>query len=456
MPTLNRRDFLKSCCAGAVVAGVGPAIMRVAFAEGTASPSDTLIVVFMRGGCDGLSLVPPVGGADRGHYEQARPDLQIPLSGTGAALPLSDSNGRWGLHPNATGLRDLYNSGHLAVVLGAGMPAPVTRSHFDAQTTMELGTPGLQGIGSGWLTRHLISVGLPSGLAIPAVSAGSLTSTSLISSSHAITMGSGNDFRVDSSAWGWNANDRYDPVPSGFAGLVETLPSLWNGNSALDQAGRQTLESLAVVRPMNFSNYSPANGAVYPDGEFSNQLKMLAQLIKAGVGLSVASIDVSSWDTHNGQSYQFNQMTGQLSQGLAAFYEDLAGSGGANYASRTSILVMSEFGRRVRQNDSNGTDHGYGNVMFALGGKVNGGHVYGLDEYGGLDDGQLFEGEDVEVTIDYRRVLSEALIRRQQNNHLGHVFPGYSGYSPLGIFQGTDIAPDYTDNWDRLFHNGFD
>ncbi|MGB8634451.1 MAG: DUF1501 domain-containing protein [Rhodanobacteraceae bacterium] len=458
MPTLNRRDFLKSCCAGAVVAGVGPGVMRLAFAEGNAGASDTLVVVFMRGGCDGLSLVPPTGGADRGHYEQARPDLQIPLSGTGAALPLGNSNGLWGLHPNASGLRDLYNAGHLAVVLGTGMPAPVTRSHFDAQATMELGTPGQQGIGSGWLTRHMTSMGLTPDLAIPGVSAGSMTATSLISGADAITMGSGNDFRIDTSAWGWNARDQYsgDP-PAGLNGLVETLPALWSGNSLLHEAGRHTLESLAVIRPMDFDNYTPANGASYPNDGFADQLQMLAQLIKAGVGLKIATIDLASWDTHNGQDYQFNQMTTRLSQSLTAFYTDLAGSGGANHADRTSIVVMSEFGRRVRQNGSNGTDHGYGNVMLALGGKVNGGQVYGLDEYAGLDDSQLFEGEDVPVTIDYRQVLSEAMIRRQGNNHLGYVFPGYSSYSPLGIFQGSDLPPDYSaTGWDELFTNGFD
>ncbi len=441
-----------------MVAGVGPGLMHLAFAEGSAGASDTLIVVFMRGGCDGLSLVPPIGGNDRAEYERARPDLAVPLSGTDAALPLANSNGHWGLHSRAGGLRDLYNSGHLAVVLGTGMPAPVTRSHFDAQATMELGTPGQQGIGNGWLTRHMASMGLAPNLVIPGVSAGSLTATSLISSSDAITMDDGEDFRIDSSAWGWNARDRYDPPPSGFNGLVETLPSLWSGNSMLDAAGRQTLESLAVVRPMDFDNYAPANGASYPDSGFADQLQMLAQLIKSGVGLKVATIEShGDWDTHNGQSYRFGGSVETLSQGLAAFYQDLAGSGGANYASSTSIVVMSEFGRRVRQNDSNGTDHGYGNVMLALGGTVNGGHVYGLSEYAGLADEQLFEGEDVEVTIDYRRVLSEAMIRRQGNNHLGYVFPGYGGYSPMGIFQGADIAPDYSaTGWDSLFTNGFE
>lgn len=456
MLKLDRRTFLKTCGCGALAAGLGPAGIRLAFGDPAAS-DDILIAVFMRGGCDGLNLVPPVGGNDRAYYEQARPTIQIKLAGADAALPLGNSNGRWGLHPKATQLRDLYQSGHLAVVIGAGMPAPVTRSHFDAQATMELGTPGAQGVGSGWLTRHLESTGLPGGLVIPAVSAGSLTSTSLISSTHAVTMGSGGDFRIDWSSWGWNARDHYNPPPAGFRGLVETLPDVWAGGTALEAAGRDTLAALATIRPMKFDDYTPANGASYPDTGFGNQLKMLAQLIKAGVGLRAAAIDVESWDTHNGQSYQFNSMTTSLSQGLGAFYTDLAGSGSANYISHVNMVVMSEFGRRVRENGSGGTDHGYGNVMLALGGAVNGGKVYGLDQFAGLADDALFEGEDVRVTIDYRRVLSEALIRRQRNNHLGHVFPGYSGYSPLGIFQGSDMAPDYDQSgWDGIFSSGFD
>ena len=453
---IDRRTFLKTCGCGAFAASLGSSGIRFAFGNPSAS-DDILIVVFMRGGCDGLSLVPPVGGNDRGHYEQARPDIQIKLSGANAALPLGNSNGLWGLHPMATSLHDLYQSGHLAIVVGAGMPAPVTRSHFDAQATMELGTPGAQGVGSGWLSRHLESSGLPGDLVIPAVSAGSLTSTSLISSTHAVTMGSGSDFRIEWSAWGWNARDHYDPPPAGFRGLVETLPDAWGGGGMLESAGRDTLAALATIRPMNFEGYAPANGAIYPETEFGNQLKMLAQLIKSGVGLRVATIDVQSWDTHNGQNYQFNTMTSSLSQGLGAFYDDLSGSGASNYISRVNIIAMSEFGRRVRENGSNGTDHGYGNVMLALGGAVNGGQVYGLDQFAGLADDELFEGEDVRVTVDYRRVLSEVLIRRQFNNHLGHVFPGYSGYTPLGIFQGADMVPDYDQGgWDSIFSSGFE
>lgn len=458
----DRRDFLKLCGAGALTAGVVPGA-RLAFGATNSNNYDTLIVVFLRGGCDGLSMIPPIGGNDRGYYEAARPDIRIPISGQYAAYPLANSGAGWGLHPRAPQLRDLYQSGKLAVVLGAGMPAPVTRSHFDAQQTMELGTPGQTGIGSGWLTRYLTSASLPANVTIPALSAGSLTSTSLIASAESITMSDGGDFRVDSSAWSWNAADHYNPTPpTGFRGLVETLPDLWNGSTALDAAGRQTLDALSIIRPMDFDAYAGANGSAYGTDGFSNQLKMIAQLIKADLGVRVVTIDLASWDTHEGQGVpnggydRYGNMVESLSTGLGAFYTDLAGAGANNFASRTSIVVMSEFGRRLRGNGSSGTDHGYGNMMMVLGGSVNGGSVYGLSEFAGLSGSALFEGEDVMVTTDLRRVLSEALIRRMQNNHLGSIFPGYANYSPMGIFQGADIPPDYTGGGDHVFGNSFE
>lgn len=467
MGSFDRRDFLKLCGAGALTAGLVPGA-RLAFAAPESNAYDTLIVVFLRGGCDGLSLVPPTGGNDRAYYEIARPDLTVPVSGSGAALGLANSGSGWGLHPRASALHGLYQANKLAVVLGAGMPSPVTRSHFDAQQTMEYGTPGSTGSATGWLTRYLTSANLPANITIPALSAGSITASSLIASTEAITMGNGNDFRIDSSAWPWNSRDRYRDdngninAPAGFRGLVEVLPDLWAGDSALEAAARQTFDALSIIRPMNFGAYAPGNGASYPTDSFGNQLKMIAQILKADLGLRVAAIDLGGWDTHNGQGVPtsgydpFGNTVESLARGLAAFYTDLDGAGAANYTSRTSIIVMSEFGRRMRQNGSDGTDHGYGNMMMALGGSVNGGRVYGLDVFAGLSDQALFEGEDVMVTTDFRRVLSEALIRRLANPRLGHIFPGYGGYSPLGIFQGTDLPPDYGGGQDPIFRSGFE
>ncbi|GMV32097.1 MAG: hypothetical protein AMXMBFR59_42220 [Rhodanobacteraceae bacterium] len=450
----DRRDFLKTCGASGAVALAGTS--KLAFAAPEANSYDTLVVVYLRGGMDGLTLFSPGGSnANRGAYETARPSIKVPLSGTGAGLAVSGD--QWRLHPRAAQLRDLYTGNKLAVVLGAGMPAPVTRSHFDAQVNMEVGLAG-QGGGVGWLTRVLETANLPGTVQIPAVSAGSITATSLLGSTETITLGNGADFRIDSGSWAWNVEpDFRTTAPPGARGIFSMLPELWSEAGAFEDAGRQTLDALNVIKPIDFGAYAAANGAVYESGSsFAQQLKMLAQLIKRDVGLRVATIDLGGWDTHDGQgnpanSYDyFGNKVEELSKALSAFYTDLNGAGAANYAATTNIVVMSEFGRRVRENDDGGTDHGYGNIMLALGGAVNGGQTFG--SFAGLATNQLFEGADVMVTTDYRRVLSEAVIRRLRNPNVYYAFPGYSGYTPLGIFQGTDLPP--TGN-DRIFANGF-
>lgn len=245
---------------------------------------------------------------------------------------------------------------------------------------------------------------------------------------------------------------------------METLPQLWSGDSVLEAAGRDALAALAQLRPLDFdlydptnhpNGYQPAGGANYGSSSFGVQLRNVAQMIKANLGLNVATIDIGGWDTHQSQgnpanSYDnFGNQVQTLSEGLSAFYTDLA-AGATNYMTRVSVVVMTEFGRRVRENSSGGTDHGYGSVMLVLGGSVNGGQVYG--NFLGLDQVNLFEYADVQVTTDYRRVLSEALIRRQGNPNIYYAFPGYSGYSPLGIFQGSDLPAS---DFDRIFANGF-
>ncbi|MGH8174565.1 MAG: DUF1501 domain-containing protein [Rhodanobacteraceae bacterium] len=469
MSHLHRRDFLRNCCVAAVAGGVGSrahAYFEPPPIVPATATQDTLIVVFLRGAMDGLSLLPPGASSPfRADYEANRSNTRVPTAGAGAALALPNTT--WGLHPRATGLQALYQANHLAFVVAAGQkqPDPVVRSHFEAQSNLEFGVGGGSGGGIGWLTRHLVSGGLPATVPLPATSMGSITASSLLGSTDAITMASGSDFRLDTFHWSWQNDD----AGHGQIGAVSRMNDLWTGNTRMELAGADTLASLALLRPIDFNlydannhpdGYQPSGGANYSlqyNSGFGAQLRNVAQLIKLNLGLRAVTIDLGNWDTHNGQgnpsqSYDwFGNQVESLSQGLSAFYTDLANDASGNLMQRVSVIVVSEFGRRVLENADSGTDHGYGNVMLALGGSVNGGTIYG--NFPGLDGASLYQGTDVDVTTDYRQVLSEALIRRMANPNIYYVFQNYSGYTPLGIFQGSDIPPS---NFDGIFDNGFD
>ena len=178
-------------------------------------------------------------------------------------------------------------------------------------------------------------------------------------------------------------------------------------------------------------------------------------MIKLDVGLRVATVDLGGWDTHNGQGDDgggyFYGAVQNLARGLAALYTDLDGSGANNYTRRLTVVVQSEFGRRLRQNADRGTDHGHGNFMMVLSGNATGG-IHGT--WPGLANGQLFDGADLEVTTDYRRVLSEVLIRRMCNAQLATIFPGYEGYEPLGVVSGEDMVPNADAS--TIFADGFE
>jgi len=456
---ISRRHFLRN---SALAAGA-MATTSIAFSPDLSAQSAnsirTLVYVFLRGAMDGLSLVVPTGsGADAVQYRSRRIATRMAMDdSTPARRPLVLNGGQpFGLHPAATGLRDLFNRAQspLAIIHGVGHldPATYNRSHFDAQEQVELGTPGLQALSHGWLSRHLVGTTRLPGAIFNAVAAASMPPHSLRGWPETV------------SVTGGSGTSGFHPDPSGSYATthLRALRTLYAGTGDLDIAAQSALDAVNVISGTNFAAYVPAGGAVYPNTGVANNLKLIATLVRAQIGLNVATVDVGGWDTHNGQgvptsSYDpYGNTVESLSNGLGAFYQDLAGTGVANFAQRTSIIVMSEFGRRLRMNGSGGTDHGYGNMMMVLGGSVNGGQVYGRQAFAGLAGEALFEGEDVRVTVDFRQVLSEALIRRAANNRLGYIFPGYAGYTPLGIFQGSDLPPDYSASFDRIFAGNFE
>lgn len=403
---LPRRQFLQGCSA-AIAAMAGARLTNLAFAKQD-NPSDTLVVIFLRGGWDALNVVPPIDGDDRGFYEKARPNIKV-----SNLLRLND---QFGLHPAMAPLHDLYQAGKAGVIHAVGLNYD-TRSHFDAQEYIELGTPGSKSTASGWITRHLQATGISS--ILPVISTTGQP-TSLLNFVPTVSVSTPDEF----SLWGNGLRDSH----------MNALRQLYTGDSLIHRAGARTLDALDIVRPLNGNSYQPSNGAYYNDDELGNQLKTIAQMIKLDVGLRVAAVDFGGWDTHeyqnSGNEGYMADLLNSLSSELANFYLDLD----SGYTDKLSVVVISEFGRRLVQNDSQGTDHGHGSVMLTLGGNVNGGQVFG--SFPGLHNDQLYDHADLAITTDYRSVLGELLTKRMGNADLESVFPGFSGsFNPLGIYR---------------------
>ncbi len=429
---MTRRQFMVGCSA-AIAAMAGSRITQLAMAspEGPdANTYETIVSVFLRGGMDGVNAVMPIDGAERGFYQTARSDLQVPVAGVagqylGAGqLAVGSLNGTtFGLHPGLQAFHRLFNQNALAIVHATGLIND-TRSHFDAMQFMETATPGIKTTGTGWMTRHLQTApGLPTGILIPALSAGSAPAMALMGREDLITMNGATGFDIGEP---WNTASQDD--------RRVVLRSMYSGANWMHVAGSKTLDAFDTIDAA-LGDYTPSPGATYvPYNGFSDQLKTIAQIVKANLGLRAATIDLGGWDTHESQQngggdprgYFLNALD-NLSRGLEAFYNDLSGSG---HHTRVTVVVMSEFGRRVVENNNRGTDHGHGNAMFVIGGSVNKG-LYG--SWPGLSTANLYDNADLAITTDYRTVLAEILTKRAGNPNINAIFPGYVPAAQLGI-----------------------
>jgi uncharacterized protein (DUF1501 family) len=401
----SRRLFLKS--SGLAIFGVGAApawLSRAVYAaDGPARRKKILIAIFQRGAVDGLNVVVPHGEPA---YYAMRPSIAIPQP-DGTAESAIDLDGTFGLHPSLAPLKPLYDAQHLAIIEAVGSPDP-TRSHFDAQDYMESGTPGMKGTADGWMNRALPKeTGKPS--PVRAVSLGSSLPRSLRGHNDAVAVNSLADFQVRDSRGASTFESMYDH----------------STDTVLHGTGKETFEAVRIIQGIQKQSYVPQNGAQYPNGRLAQSLRQIAQLIKADVGVEVAFADVGGWDTHVnevGQKPTVGVLANNLSEfggGLAAFYKDLG-----DRMEDVTVVTMSEFGRTARENGNRGTDHGHANVMFAMGGDVRGGKIYG--DWPGLKPEQLYENRDLNLTTDFRDVLGELVARHLGNTNLKTVFPGYS------------------------------
>ncbi|HEX4498047.1 MAG TPA: DUF1501 domain-containing protein [Thermoanaerobaculia bacterium] len=409
MPKLTRRAFLGGF--GALGAASLPSwFPRLAFAAPgrAAAQRETLVCLFLRGGADGVNVVVPFGDA---HYYENRPTIGIQEPGAGAGRAL-DLDGYFGFHPSLGALKEVWNDGGLAVVQAAGMPVN-NHSHFDSMDWMERGTPGERVLLSGWLGRHLAAVDPANTSPFRAIGFGDLVQASLRGTVPATALDSIADFHLQG----------FEDQVSRFQG---TLASLYSGTTFLDVQALQTFGAVDRLAAVDPGQYAPANGATYPDSDFGNAMKQIGQLIKADLGLEVACVDLGGWDMHDTENDQMPDLLADLGAGLQAFYTDLHDRIGT-----VTVVTMTEFGRRIQENASGGTDHGTASFMFLMGGGINGRKVYG--SWPTLAPDALADPGDLAVTTDYRTVLSEILERRLGNPQVSQVFPDFPAGGYLGV-----------------------
>ena len=365
----------------------------------------TLIGIFQRGAVDGLNMVVPFGESG---YFSSRPSIAIPRPDSGNAEAAISLDGFFGLHPQMSSLKPLWDSNHLAIIHASGSPDN-TRSHFDAQDYMESATPGVKSTSDGWLNRYLQSKPDPARSSFRAVSLTRTMPRVLQGRAAAVAMANLSQFAIRA---GKSSAEMQDELEAIYA----------RQNDALAGMGRETFEAVNYLKKANPAQYKPENGAQYPRNPFGNSLLQIAQLIKADVGLEVAFTDIDGWDTHVNQGSSRGQLANllqQFSSGIAALYLDLG-----QRMDDVVVLTMSEFGRTVRENGNRGTDHGHANAMFVLGNSVRGGKVYG--RWPGLNSDQLYEGRDLALTTDFRDVFGEVATRHLGNTSSQTLFPGFS------------------------------
>ncbi|PJF44336.1 MAG: hypothetical protein CUN55_04560 [Phototrophicales bacterium] len=413
---INRRDLIKMMAAASAVGTIGrlwPSWMpRIAFANDGVQ-GDVLVCIFLRGGADALNMIVPFGDEN---YYRARPLLAFGRPddrGGEKAIELTDF---FGLNPDMRPFHELFLARHLVAIHAVGSPnAP--RSHFEAMDMIERGVDNAASISSGWLGRHLMSTTGQNDSPLRALGWGENLQKSLHGYISANALQSIADFHL--------TGDRQLATEMSAA-----LSMMYQNGTSLDNAAQSTLDALEIVRNINVDQYRPSHGASYEDNDFGRALKQTAALIKADAGLEVACIDQGNYDTHVAQGRTEGLLSGlvsSLSKNLRAFHDDLL-----DYMHRVTVVVMSEFGRRVQENGGGGTDHGHGGAMYVMSGNLDISSPV-IAEWPGLNDNFLENG-DLSITTDYRDILGEILIKRTPKTDLSVVFPNHS-YRPLGIIK---------------------
>ncbi len=393
----SRRQFLRGMALFGGMTVLSANGVRYTFAASSNEVPDVVVTLVLRGGFDGLSAVVPT---DEALMRKVRGGIFIPNS---SLLPLDRE---FGLHPALKGFLPLWEAKELAIVNTIGAPTH-SRSHFDEIADVAYAAYGEKDKRSGWMARFLDVTG--SGSVVQSVGIGSTTKQLVGGKVAPVNVNSINNFRLD-SIYGYRAED--------IAGFIDETHGRWT-NVWATQA-KSTIRALDDIAKAGAIRSS----VTYPNTGTGQRLRDVAALLKAGIGVRAVDVEFQGdWDMHaNMGTLENGWLTSYLADlagSIASFREDL----GVLW-SRVTVVTVTEFGRRVSENQSTGTEHGWGTSIFVAGGGVNGGKIHG--RFPGLDDRQLKDG-DLVVTADYRSLLTEILTRRAGITAQGasQVFPNF-------------------------------
>jgi uncharacterized protein (DUF1501 family) len=383
----TRREFLRAAGGATVVSlsGVAPAfLVRASASQLAAKKGETiLVVVQLSGGNDGLNTVVPY--ADDA-YHKNRFTLRIAKD---AVHKLDDY---LGLHPAMKGMAELYQQKKLAIVQGVGYPNP-NRSHFESMDIWHTARQKQDRRAVGWLGRYLDeSAAARRGTDVAALHLGSERQPLALAAL---------DVQVPSV----RSLDRFRLQDGGDAELRKTVETLAGVKRAARSELLDFIQANATAAIASSKRISEALGryktsVAYPSTGLAQSLKSVAQLIDAGLSTRVYYVALDGFDTHSEQKDAHAGLVGELSGALAAFMSDLAEHGHSN---RVLVASFSEFGRRVRENASRGTDHGAAAPMFLAGGRVKPGVIGKHPSLTDLDDG------DLKHHTDFRQVYAAIL-----------------------------------------------
>jgi uncharacterized protein (DUF1501 family) len=396
---MKRREFIKGGLALSM-AGISDLVLAgdSPLSAPTSLPNNRapFILVFLRGGADTLSFLSPLEDPD---FIAARPpEYRFTPSGFNEK-PLSIDGISLYWHPKAEPFAKLYAAGRLVPWVAVGF-GDQTRSHFEAQEIMERGVGSLQKLpdSNGWMVRQLARMHQQAGKSVLPLFAGNNNLPGVMHGSNVVMA----------------ARDLTNGLnyPGGPAALraLQSLCSLEQSHPA-STLMKETADTINVVNqtfPKEAGNsnkvvpYVSSGATAYPNSDPGVGLKSVARLLQANVGLQYACVDHLGWDTHEYQNGKIDYLLRDLSNALGAFDEDMQAQ-----QQRYTLVVMTEFGRRLRTNRSGGTDHGHASLSLVMGSNVAGGKVYG--RWPGLATAQLDRGVDLAVTTDYRQVLKQAL-----------------------------------------------